>query len=101
MAPHCPPSDIAVISHAKYPRPYVMAVLESFPKGFLFTLVSRLQDLSLSVVGRLFRASETFVKKGTQQRRRATWSLSAVPRRRVNFLYYLTELARAHPPQAA
>lgn len=39
---------------------YIMTITQKSPKQFRFTFVSRLQNLALDVIDRLFRANETF-----------------------------------------
>jgi len=54
-------SELAVFTRAKELSKAVFLVTQDAPKKFRFSLVSRLQDLSLEVVGRLYRANEIFI----------------------------------------
>lgn len=54
-------SELTVITKAKDLCSYVMTVTQKSPKQFRFTFISRLQNLSLDVIERLYRANETFV----------------------------------------
>lgn len=56
-------SELTVITKAKDLCSYVMTVTQKSPKQFRFTFVSRLQNLSLSVIENLFRANDVFVSK--------------------------------------
>ena len=56
-------SELTVITKAKDLCSYVMVVTQKSPKQFRFTFVSRLQNLSLSVIENLFRANDVFVSK--------------------------------------
>ena len=56
-------SELTVITKGKDLCSYVMTITQKSPKQFRFTFVSRLQNLSLSVVENLFRANEVFVSK--------------------------------------
>ena len=56
-------SDLTVITKAKDLCSYVMTVTEKSPKQFRFTFVSRLQNLALSAIEKLFRANDVFVSK--------------------------------------
>ena len=57
MERHRNESDLYVIVRAKELCGYVLTVTDKSPKKFRFTLVSRLQNLSLDVVERLFAAN--------------------------------------------
>ena len=57
-------SELTVITKAKDLCSYIMVVTQKSPKQFRFTFVSRLQNLSLSVIENLFRANDIFVAKG-------------------------------------
>ncbi len=54
-------SELAVFTRAKELSKTVLIVTQDAPKKFRFSLVSRLQDLSLAVVGHLYRANEIFI----------------------------------------
>ena len=53
-----------MITKAKDLCSYVMTVTQRSPKQYRYTFVSRLQNLSLSVIENLYRANDTYVKKG-------------------------------------
>ena len=57
-------SELQVITKAKELCSYIMLITQKSPKHFRYTFVSRLQNLSLSVIENLFRANDVFVKKG-------------------------------------
>ena len=57
-------SELQVITKAKDLCTYVMTITQRSPKHFRYTFVSRLQNLSLSTIENLYRANDTFVKKG-------------------------------------
>ena len=54
-------SEMAVFTRAKELSKAVFVVTQDAPKKFRFSLVSRLQDISLAVVGHLYRANEIFI----------------------------------------
>ena len=54
-------SELAVFTRAKELSKTVFVVTQDAPKKFRFSLVSRLQDLSMEVVGHLYRANEIFI----------------------------------------
>ena len=57
-------SELQVITKAKDLCSYVMTVTQKSPKHFRYTFVSRLQNLTLSVIENLYRANDTYVRKG-------------------------------------
>ena len=57
-------SELMVITRAKDLCSYVMTVTQKSPKHFRYTFVSRLQNLTLSVIENLYRANDTYVKRG-------------------------------------
>ena len=56
-------SELTVITKAKDLCSYVMTVTQKSPKHFRYTFVSRMQNLSLSIIENLFRANDVFVTK--------------------------------------
>ena len=56
-------SELAVITKAKDLCSYVVKITQKSPKQYRFTLVTRLQNLSLDVIENLYRANDTFVTK--------------------------------------
>ncbi len=89
-------SELTVITKAKDLCSYVMAVTQKSPKQFRFTFVSRLQNLTLSVIENLFRANDVFVVKGDllSQKERISFQQSAL----TDFekLYDFQNLYKAH-----
>ncbi len=56
-----PQSEMAVFTRAKDLSKAIFVVTQDAPKKFRFSLVSKLQDTSLAVAGRLYRANEIFI----------------------------------------
>lgn len=56
-------SELTVITKAKDLCSYVLTVTQKSPKHFRYTFVSKLQNLSLSVIENLFRANDVFVSR--------------------------------------
>lgn len=54
-------SELTVITRAKELCQYVLTVTDKSPKKYRFTLVSRLQNYSLSVIEHLYKANNVFV----------------------------------------
>lgn len=86
-------SELSVITKAKDLCSYVMTITQKSPKQFRFTFVSRLQNLSLSVIENLFRANDVFVSKTDihSQKERFSYQRSAMTDLKV--LGYITLLS--------
>ncbi len=86
-------SEMAVITRAKALCSYIMTVTQKSPKQFRFTFVSRLQNLSLEVIEKLYRANDTFVTRmdRTAQTRRLEFQHGALTALRL--LAYFAMLA--------
>lgn len=54
-------SELYVITKAKELCTYILTITEKSPKKYRFTLVSRMQNLSLNVVEYLFRANDVYI----------------------------------------
>ena len=55
--------ELTVITRAKDLCSYIMTITQKSPRHFRYTFVTRLQNLSLSILGNLFRANDEFVSK--------------------------------------
>lgn len=55
-------SELLVIVKAKDLGNYIFTVTDKSPKKFRFSLISRLQNLALSIIENLYRANMVFVK---------------------------------------
>ena len=60
-------SELQIITKAKELCSYVMTVTQKSPKHFRYTFVSKLQNLSLSVIENLYRANEVYVEKNDSE----------------------------------
>ncbi len=87
-------SELTVITKAKDLCSYVMTVTQKSPKQFRFTFVSRLQNLSLSVIENLFRANDVFATRSdvSAQKERLSFQRNAMTDLKV--LGYVALLAR-------
>ncbi len=56
-------SELTVITKAKDLCTYIMTITEKSPKKYRFTLVSKLQNLALSVIENIYRANEPSAAK--------------------------------------
>ena len=86
-------SELTVITRAKELCAYIMTVTQKSPKQFRFTFTSRIQNLSLDVIEKLYRANDTFITKADReaQRRRLEFQHGALTDLRL--LSYFSMLA--------
>ena len=61
--------ELFVIVKAKDLGNYIFTVTDKSPKKFRFTLVSRMQNLSLDIIENLYRANQVFVRNKDDIRR--------------------------------
>ena len=57
-------SDLIVITKANDLCAYVLTVTEKSPKRFRFTLVGRMQNLTLDIIENIYRANEVYLGRG-------------------------------------
>ena len=86
-------SELTVITKAKDLCSYVMTVTQKSPKQFRFTFVSRLQNLSLSVIENLFRANDVFVTKNDPAAQRERLALQRNALTDLKLLGYVSLLS--------
>lgn len=86
-------TELSVITKAKDLCKYIMQITQKCPKHFRFTFVTRLQNLSLSIIENLYRANDTFVGKNMVQNQilRLNYQHKALTDTRL--LAYFAELA--------
>ena len=61
-------SELTVVMKAKELCGYIMTVTQKSPKQFRFTFVTRLQNLALDVIERIYRANEEHLMTGAARR---------------------------------
>ena len=59
--------DLSVITKAKEVCSYILTITDKSPKRFRFTLVSRLQNYSLTIIEKLILANEIYVCNNRQE----------------------------------
>ena len=59
--------DLSVITKAKEVCSYILTITDKSPKGFRFTLVSRLQNYSLTIIENFILANEIYVCNNRQE----------------------------------
>mgnify|MGYP002535099321 FL=1 len=87
-------SELQVVTSAKNLCSYVLIATNKSPKTFRFTLVSRLQNLTLDIIENVYRANEIFVQSKNLQnmQKRLEFQHSALTD--VKILAYISLLAR-------
>lgn len=87
-------SELRVVTAAKNLSRYVLTVTNKSPKCFRFTLVTRLQNLSLDIIENIYRANEVFSQNKNIQimQKRLDFQHSALTRLKI--LAYISLLAR-------
>ena len=86
-------SELQVITKAKDLCSYIMVITETSPRHFRYTFVSRLQNLSLSVIENLYRANDTFVSKEDMPAREKRLSYQRETMTDLKVLSYFSFLA--------
>ena len=87
-------SELRVVTAAKNLCSYVLMVTSKSPKSFRFTLVSRLQNLSLDIVENIYKANEVFVQSKDAQHVQKRLDLQHSALTNVKILAYISLLAR-------
>lgn len=88
-------SELTVVTRAKELCQYVLTITDKSPKKFRFTLVSRLQNYSLSVIEHLYRANNVFVANSDEPERCEKWlELQHEAMTELRLLAYLSMIAR-------
>lgn len=87
-------SELQVVTSAKNLCSYVLIATNKSPKTFRFTLVSRLQNLTLDIIENVYRANEIFVQSKNLQnmQKRLEFQHSALTD--IKILTYMALLAR-------
>ena len=90
-------SELMVITKAKDLCNYVLTVTQKSPKQFRFSLVGRMQNLSLSIVENLIRANDIVIGQAAPEHNTANrYSYQCAAMTDLKLLAYLAELSVAH-----
>lgn len=87
-------SELNVITKSKDLCTYIFNITDKSPKRFRFTLVSKIQNLSLSIIEKIYRANEIFIgnnDKAFLTQRRAFQQSALIE---IKVLSYIALLAR-------
>ena len=86
-------SELTVITKAKDLCSYVMTVTQKSPKQYRFTFVSRLQNLTLSIIEKLYRANDVYMQKDDIQAKRTRLEYQRGAMTDLRILCYFSMLA--------
>lgn len=87
-------SELNVITKSKDLCTYIFNITDKSPKRFRFTLISKIQNLSLSIIEKIYRANEIFIGNNDKAflTQRRTFQQSALIE--IKVLSYIALLAR-------
>jgi hypothetical protein len=86
-------SDLTVVTKAKELCSYIMTVTQKSPKQFRFTFVTRLQNLSLDVIEKIYFANEIYISKGDEKNAEKRLALQRHALTALKLISYISELA--------
>lgn len=96
-----PNNDLLVMKRAKELCNYVLIVTEKSPKKYRFTLVSRMQNISLEIIEDIFLANDIYFGDSMTKE---VWNLHTQERNKIlqkivtdtRILSYLADISREH-----
>ena len=86
-------SDLLVVTKAKELCSYIMTVTQKSPRQFRFTFVSRLQNLALDVIEKIYYANEIYIGRGGEKNAEKRLSLQRHALTSLKLIAYISELA--------
>lgn len=86
-------SELTVITKAKDLCSYIMTVTQKSPKQFRFTFTSRIQNLTLDIIEKLYRANDIFVTRDNIAAQRERLELQRQALTDLKLLSYFSLLA--------
>lgn len=86
-------SELTVITKAKNLCSYVMLATQKSPKHFRYTFISRLQNLSLDIIEKLFRANDVYFTKEDTEAQKLRLELQREAMTELRLLGYIGYLA--------
>jgi len=86
-------SDLLVVTKSKELCSYIITVTQKSPKQFRFTFVSRLQNLALDVIEKIYYANEIFLVKDDQQGQSRRLALQHEALTTLKLLVFIAELS--------
>ncbi|MCQ2372715.1 MAG: four helix bundle protein [Phascolarctobacterium sp.] len=86
-------SELMVVTKAKNLCSYVMLITQKSPKHFRYTFVSKLQNLSLEIIEKIFRANDVYVTKTDIEAQKIRLGLQRDAMTSLKLLGYIAMLA--------
>lgn len=86
-------SELVVITKAKDLCTYIMLVTQKSPKQFRFTFTSRIQNLMLDIIEKIYRANDVYVSKDNLEAQKERLTLQRVALTDLKLLTYFSLLA--------
>ena len=88
-----PQNELTIVTKAKELCSYIVTITQKSPKQFRFTFVSRLQNLSLDAIEKIYFANEVFISKTNDISAEKRLSLQHHALTLFKLIAYISELA--------
>ena len=90
-------SELLVVTKSKELSSYIITVTQKSPKQFRFTFVTRLQNLALDAIEKIYFANEVYIGKGhTHSNVEKRLALQHQALTTMKLIAYISELAVQH-----
>ena len=86
-------NELLVVTKAKDLCTYIVTITQKSPKQYRFTFVSRLQNLSLDVIEKIYYANEIFLVKGDKQGINQRLALQHAALTTLKLIVFVSELS--------
>ena len=86
-------SDLLVVTKAKELCSYIITITQKSPRQFRFTFVSRLQNLALDVIEKIYFANEIYIGGGNEKNAGKRLALQHHALTALKLIAYMAELA--------
>ena len=86
-------SELTIVTKAKELCSYIITITQKSPKQFRFTFVTRLQNLSLDAIEKIYFANEVFISKGNVKNAEKRLALQHHALTIFKLIAYISELA--------
>jgi len=86
-------NELTVVTKAKDLCSYIVTITQKSPKQFRFTFVSRLQNLALDVIEKIYYANEIFLTKDDEKALQQRLSLQHHALTSLKLIAYISELS--------
>ena len=86
-------SELTIVTKAKELCSYIVTITQKSPKQFRFTFVTRLQNLSLDAIEKIYFANEVLLEKGNARNAEKRLALQHSALTLFKLIAYISELA--------